>query len=326
MKKRFALILVVLFVAVLFSFSACQKDDVEELRIVMPDGTPALAVAKLINDNSKLNGQKIKVDIVSPALIGTEVARGTAQFAILPTNAAANIIKNNGGYKFASVNIFGVLYIIGKEVTEQSFSVNDLERKRVASIGFSNTPQFLFEKILDESGIGFEHTIAKPSADNVSINYVADGAAVIAALETGAADFGLLGEPAVTASQNKGYSIAFDLQLGFSKLNLYPSEREDYPQASLIVKDSFAKSNSDVVEELLKVVKDNVVWIRESENLSRITDVLASAGSGAAFPPASIPRCNVGFERASDMKEEIKIYLKELYGITIDDDAFYVAK
>lgn len=323
MKRILSLLIAVVLVLTLFVFFGCNNKEDKTIRIVLPDGTPALAVTKLIKDGAIVGDEKIQIDIVAPSLINAEVAKGDAEFAILPTNAAANIISKGGGYKIAATNIFGVLYVIGKNVTEETFDLNDLKGKVVSSIGLGNTPQFVFEAILEDAGIPFETSNTR-KAGSVSINYVADGSAVLAALGTAVADFGLVGEPVATNAGKKEYQIAFDLQKGFSNLHLYTSGYEGYPQASLVVKSSFAKERSDFVSKIFSALQENATWVNNDLNKAEITNILASGGSAVAFPAESIARCNVGFVRASAIKEDIKTYLSALYNVTLTDDAFYL--
>ncbi|NLZ24912.1 MAG: hypothetical protein GX891_00405, partial [Clostridiales bacterium] len=187
MKKRFLVFMVAILALSLmvFALSACNDDtkgDAEVLRFAVPDGTPALSVAGLIASGATVGGKKIELEIINPSLIGGEVLSEKADIAILPTNAAAQLYNRGAKYKLVTSNVFGVLYLIGKENPE-GFTLDKLIGKRVSSIGQSNTPQFVFEKILKETFGGDIIVNNSQSAveGKIVINYVADGASAIAA-------------------------------------------------------------------------------------------------------------------------------------------------
>jgi NitT/TauT family transport system substrate-binding protein len=319
MKK---LILSLLIVTLLLSaalFAACNNGEETEFRFALPDGTPVLSVAKLVNDGAIINGEKIKIEVVNPTNIGSEVAGERADLAILPTNAAANLIKQGAPYKIVASNIFGVLYIIGK--SQGQITPLDLVGKVVASIGQGNTPQFVLEAILDDAGIDYQ-TGTAAVAEKVVINYVADGTAVQALMQAEQADYGLLGEPAVTASFAKGYYEVYDLQEGYRVA--MGKEETGYPQASLVVKNSLIESRPDFVEALLVALEENVDWIMDTDNQAGLTDLLATAGSASKYPPASVPRSYVDLKRAAVVKDDVKLFLSECFGITLTDEAFYL--
>ncbi|HKL94239.1 MAG TPA: hypothetical protein VJZ69_03050, partial [Clostridia bacterium] len=262
----------------------------------------------------------IDVAVVSAALIGAEVGGEKADIAIMPTNAAANVINKGGKYKIVATNIFGVLYLVGQG-DKASFSLNDLPGTVVLSIGQKNTPQYVFEAILNDNHIAFDYgTTAVPG--KVIINFVADGSAVIGGLKAGTADFGVLGEPAVTIAATKGYNNLYDLQKGYA--DTLGVEALGYPQASLVVKTSVLEARPDFIENLLVELESGVEWLNVESNKGTVTSILSNAGSVTTFPVDSIARCNVGLKRASAVKGDIKAFMTSCFNITLTDDAFYI--
>ncbi|HKL93894.1 MAG TPA: hypothetical protein VJZ69_01260, partial [Clostridia bacterium] len=292
MKKFLVVMLAVVMSFSIVAFTACNKtgEEVTTLRFAVPDGATALSVAKLVNDGSKVGEETIDVAVVSAALIGAEVGGEKADIAIMPTNAAANVINKGGKYKIVATNIFGVLYLVGQG-DMASFSLNDLPGTVVLSIGQKNTPQYVFEAILNENHIAFDYGTTAV-ADKVIINFVADGSAVIGGLDAGTATFGVLGEPAVTNAAKKGYNNLFDLQQGYA--NTLGVEALGYPQASLVVKTSVLEARPDFIEKLLVELESGVEWLNVESNKGTVTSILSNAGSVTTFPVDSIARCNVG--------------------------------
>ncbi|MDD4840081.1 MAG: hypothetical protein PHE93_05405 [Clostridia bacterium] len=323
MKKVFIIILASLLSLSVFVFTACDNNqEVTPLRFVMPDGSTALSVAKLVNDGCTIDGEKVEIEAVTANLIGTEVAGEKADIAIMPTNAAANIINQGGEYKIVATNSFGVLHLVGVG-TPETFALNDLLGKVVVSIGQSNTPQFVFEAILEDAAIDIEYGTTAIEG-KVVINFVADGSGVIGAMSAGTADFGVIGEPAasVIGSKVNGVTKLFDLQEGYA--HAIGVEETGFPQAALVIKTSLLEERPEFVEKLLVALEENIEWVNNDDNKAGLTSLLATIGSVTTFPSTSIAGCNIRLVRANSNKTEMQNYLSSLFGITLGDDAFYV--
>ena len=132
--------------------------DAEKITVCAPDGAPALAIAKLINDGFDLGtGKTVEYKIVSASNIGSYITQGKAEIIIMPVNAASKTYKKytSDTYKMAAVVTHGNLYIMS---TEQ-FTVEDLKGNTVGVIGQGNVPDLTFRSIL--------------KANNISVNIVA---------------------------------------------------------------------------------------------------------------------------------------------------------
>lgn len=319
MKKVLALLLVALLAASVFAFAACTDGGNDEqtkadVRVVAPDGAPALAIAQLFAESKSADGHALKAEIVAPTLIATEMAKATADVVIMPTNAGANLIVNKGAeYKLVATSIMGINYVIGAGSGE--ISVSQLAGKTVSSIGQGNTPQYVLETVLKANNL----TVNDDSDPNtVTVNYVADGAAVRAALAASNADFGLVGEPAAT-NFSAAYGASLDLQAAWKAAT---GSTESYPQASVFVKTSLLQ-DAAFATDLLAVLRDNLTYI--NANKDGLTALLNANGSSTAFPAACIERCNVKVLAASDVKATANAYLKIVLKANMPDSLYYLA-
>lgn len=315
--KILTIVLVIVLAATVFAFAGCNNTDTDNsLRIAMPDGTPCLAMANLFDGNKNLAGYKLDMNVVSANLIGNEVLSGKADIAIMPTNAFAQLYNKGVDYQIITSNIFGVLYIIGNP--ETAFELSNLTGKVVSSIGKTNTPEYVFKKILDYYQIPYVES-AKAVEGKVAISYVDDGSQAIQAVKTGDAQYAIVGEPAVTNAASKGLVNHYDLQEGWS---IATGGSSKYPQASLVMKSSLAKDKK-FVTALVEKLYENLEYLKDEENLANLTSLFAEYGSATTFPAASIANCNVDVKWAYDIKDEMKTYLGE-FGITLkDDNCFY---
>lgn len=127
----------------------------EGITCYAPDGAPAMAVANIIADGS-VGGVSVTTTIAAD---GSEVqakcTSGEADMAVLPTNAAVKIASVKDDYEIFTVNTYGLLYLVG---TTQISDLSELAGKTVCSIGANNTPQLVFNKILDYKNIPHEES------------------------------------------------------------------------------------------------------------------------------------------------------------------------
>ena len=137
--------------------ATAQGEGSGELQLFVPDGAPALAVAKLIAEKGTLTvaGYTVKVNIVPANQIATHMAKGDGDIVIMPANGGVNLVATKGAeYKFLCSNTRGILYMIG--MTEGTVSPEDLAGKTVGCIGQGAVPQYAFEKILSANGLSIE--------------------------------------------------------------------------------------------------------------------------------------------------------------------------
>ena len=126
------------------------------LQLYVPDGAPALAVAKLVAEKDTLTvaGYTVNVNIVPTNTIAAHIAKGDGDIVIMPANGGANLVVQGADYKFLCSNTRGILYMISK--SEGSVSPEDLAGKTVGCIGQGAVPQYAFERILAANGLAIE--------------------------------------------------------------------------------------------------------------------------------------------------------------------------
>lgn len=329
--KKFALTMAIIaiFAAFVCTAVACRRGD--ELLLYAPDGAPALSVAKIINDGCIGDATTRKQSVVSVVTTGEEVTakcgNGEADLAVLPTNAAVKICSVRDDYALFSVNVYGVLYIVG---TQQLTDLKDLQGKRLYSIGEGNTPEYVFEKICDQNKVSYEKYDEKETLyGKVMLKYFKDASEIIPQIIQGNADFALLGEPAATQligkllEKNKPAYNLFNLQTLWQQAT--DSDAAGYPQASLIVKRSLL-SDGDFRARLDASLSANSEFL--NANATKIKDVLCNAGSALQinFTNEIFERCNLIYTDAYAAKADIEKYLAEFDAmrqyLPLQDDIF----
>ena len=319
MKRIFAGMVLLLLCACVCLTTGCAPQEGEAYTFFVPDGAPALAVANVIQ-SGKIGNHPVTVSIASGDAVKDKCASGAADLAILPTNAAVKICSVNEDYVIFSVNVRGLLYVIGKENIS---SLKELEGKTVLSIGLANTGEYLFKRILDDAQVAYDGT------SGVTLQYYTDGSEAGKLLMAGKGDFALLGEPAATnilnkAQQNgKTFYRVFDLQQLWKDTT--GAKETGYPQACVLVKRS-ALQQKGFAEALTDVLEANAAFLRA--NVASLNDLLKSVNSALdlVYTQDLLDRCNLTMQKAAERKEEIVAYLQEFTGpfaSLVKDEMFY---
>lgn len=300
-----------------------KADDNLEFNVFMPDGAPALSFAKFMDGSSFIENVKLNYNIVTGDAIVGKVANNEADIAIMPTNAAANVVSKGSKYKLVSVNLMGLLYVIGNG---ESATLNDLVGKVVYSIGKGNTPEFVFKYILTHNSIEYVESDTAVEG-KIAINFVQDASNIIPLIKTGKIEYGLLGEPAVTTAQGNGINNLIDLQAMWKTAT---NSDISYPQACMVVKTSIIESNPQFVNSLVTELMGAKSWL--VENSSRVAEVMTANGSllKTQYTVDTINRCNIDVIKAVNAKEAVRKYLEVIYnfspafiGGSMPSDEFY---
>ena len=343
MKKFISLFSAILLVAMLSTMLfACQPntppDDVpaapENVSVYVPDGAPAMAIANIIKSGKIGADTKANVTLTTGQNVIAKAQKGEADIAVLPTNAAATVYNaTKGAYRMLSVNVHGLLYLMG---TTQIQSLSDLVGKEVQSIGLGNTPEYVFKRVLKANNLEVVNSDEAVSG-KVAVRYHEDGSTIIPLFVAGKAQFAVLGEPAATNLVNKMkkdksvdvYRLA-DLQAEWKKA--VNSSSDGYPQACVIVKTELL-NNATFLSALRAALADGVKFATES--YAELAEILKGAGSALTvnYTKDLVERCNLRYTEASTsgLKQDVVEYLKE-FGFsaegtkpnnTLPDDAFF---
>lgn len=316
--KKVLLTLVLAFVMV---FCACEEKTNQELNVVAPDGAPAVSIVRLMAEGN-IDGNPTTYSIVSGAdSVTTSVANRTADIAVMPLNLAAKLYNKGTNIKLVSVSVFGVLYLVGKAETP---TLNDLKGKTVYNIGRGGTPDLTFKYILAQNGIEYVED-SEPVEGKVALKYVSASSELIPLLKTGAADYGIMGEPAVTQVNAKaGTTTLFSIQDEWKKITGF-----DYVQAGVVV-GSTVYNNQRLMEKLTAKLATNADWALG--NASKIKANIQAKGSSLEldFTKDLVTKCNIGYSSALTARSDIEAYLSVIMsfqeaavGGKLPDDGFY---
>lgn len=311
-KKLTAVMLLVALILSIGLLTACNKDDNKgngndvTLTFAAPEGTPALAIARLITDNKSISGKNVNYKIVNPANIANEMRTENSDLVIMPVNAGATLINKGADYKLISVAVDGSLYLVGNE-TAKTLTIDDIKGKKIACIGQQGVPGLVFRYILKENNINIVDSPEKVPENSVYVQYAGDGLQAKTAVENGSVDYAVVGEPAATTFKTMGFNAQMDLQAEYKNV----SGKETYPQAGIFVKSRLA-SDAAFMDALFTALKASKEWVKN--NPQSVNDFMkTNAYESAAFPAPSIAKCNVNAEKlTAEKKAEVLAFLKNL--------------
>lgn len=313
-KKLTAVMLLVALVLSIGLLTACNKDDNKgngndvTLTFAAPEGTPALAIARLITDNKSISGKNVNYKIVNPSNIAKEMQAGLSDLVIMPVNAGATLINKGADYKLVSVAVDGSLYLVGKSETATTLTIDEIRGKRIACIGQQGVPGLVFRYILKANNISIVDDVKNLNDTSVYVQYASDGLQAKTAVENKSVDYAVVGEPAATTFKIKfGFNAQMDLQAEYKKV----SGKETYPQAGIFVTSSLS-SDTAFMDALFAALKASKEWVKN--NPQSVNDFMkANAYESAAFPTPSIAKCNVNAEKlTAEKKAEVLAFLKNL--------------
>lgn len=307
MKKFLAFVLAV---TAAFGLMGCggKITDKEAVKVFLPDGTPILAMAELMTENPKMDNLNTKYEIIDGSIIMSKLMTGAAEIAILPTNLAVKAYNSGLEYKLLSTNIHGVMYLVGKG---EKVDLEGLKGKVVYNIGQGATPDLMFKYILKGNNIQYEEGKNVIDANKVYLQYVSGASELIPLLKSGKASYGIFGEPVVAQANDKGETTTMiDMQAEWKKL----TQDSKFPQASLVVKTSFAQKHPEYIKELMVKVKSNLEWVVDGANTEQMGKAFTRCGSllTVNFTLDTIGRCNLDVIEGIEAKPSIDKYLNSI--------------
>lgn len=328
MKAKKLIVAFILVAAIVASVLTGCVEPGGDVTVGLPDGAPALAFAELIAEQPEIAANyNVKYDVVTTdgsteaaTVVGTKIANGDYQMAVLPTNVAANLYKKGAQIKILTVNTWGNLYMVSKSGAVASLS--ELKGKIVYNISQNGVPNVVFRNLLNKANIEWDDESEEAIADKVVIKYMA-ASAMIPALKNGTVvEYGILGEPAVSrANANAGTETVFDFQTAWAEAY---GGSVGYPQASLVVRSDFYADNGAFVDALVAKLATNEEYLKTQGNVDKVIEKVAEiapATSLSGLKVATVSRCAVRVQKVSECKEAVKTFLKA-FNIEVDDAFF----
>ena len=323
MKKYLSLIAVAVMLTACNttnSSSNCNCSNLPEydrstLSILTPTGAPALAFYKYAGNN------KFETN-AAPATISGQMAAGSKDVIVLPTNAGVKaIVDNKAPYKLAATITFGNFYIAS--LNNDDNQVMD-ENDTILLFQKNNVPDKIFHYVYGDQF-------------NNAVHYAADVSAVAQAVIAGkysdpdtgveyVPNYVMSAEPALTnvMSKKDTVSVYADIQAKYKE----KSNNQALFQASVFIKNDV--NNTTALSFLESLRKDIEDVIADPTKLSAGMSQEASAAEVFGVAPQMAEKVlkknngmGLGFQRARANKEAVNTFLKLFNIEDLDEEVYF---
>jgi NitT/TauT family transport system substrate-binding protein len=307
----------VLFLAGIMALgmTACDKEPKNEVKVYMPDGAPALALAKLMHEDKNDDG--VSYFVVDAKTIAARVTNGAqeknAEICVMPVTAASKLLGTGQRYQMLALATQGNLFLLSK--TQETEIVKDglqgLLGKTVLVSQMNEVPGLTLKATLAANGVAWQELTSGVGVSETKVNLVAAAESY---------DFEVVAEPAVSKrlAMNKGWKVVGDIQ------KLYGGENDyGFPQAAIVAKTSFVAENGEWTKDFLNKISLAQSWL-VGENATEIYQAVTSHFEDKAKTPVfsaetltseTLNRCGVQFALAKDCKEKTAAYITGLLAV-----------
>ena len=312
MKKKLILIVTILCVTV--SLIGCGNknepsntkadnkiEETTEVKIVVPDGLPAIASAKLIKENKEIK-KNYKTDYTiekTSENIVSSVLKGYPDIAIVPSKVAATQYNKGALYEIAGTVGWGCFYLVS---TDGEISLENLRGKEIYNIGKGLTPDIVTKSVLKDMGYGDE---------DFNFSYVSGVTELAPTVIAGKTPYAVLPEPALTQvlSKNNKVSIILDLNEIWKEKN---NSEYGFPQSTVIVKKDFADKNKEFIDEFLDKLEESCEFAEKgTEELGSFCEEIGVSANKDIIPKA-MEKANIDYEGIDDTHKEYNSYFEKL--------------
>ena len=301
--KRLIALMICLMMATAFAYA-----EENAFTLTAPSGAPAIAAAKLAEDDSE------HFRFIAADTIAAEFSKNEADFIIAPINAGAKLFKaGKSSYILGAVITQGNLVFASQR---EGFTMDDINGAKVTLFGENTINASVALFVLEQKGIV-----------PLEVEYLAGAAETQTLLMNDAESIVMTAEPAVTAAKIRNEKIT-SIPLT-EELNLLTGNN-GYAQAGLFIRAETLDNNPEGVREFLASVKTS------ADAVTTDLDSVVKAAVALEILPnekvaaAAIPNCGIQYTAAADAKELVEftanIDLSQFGGAVPADDFYYAEK
>lgn len=329
MKKNLLAVMMSIVLCIV-SVTGCANTEADEasedveVRIGSLKGPTSMGMVYLMSKSEKgetSDNYSFTMAAAADELLPKMVS-GDLDIVLVPANVASVLYnKTEGGVSVIDINTLGVLYMVSGDASIDS--IDDLKGRTVYMTGKGTTPDYVFQYLLDESGL---------TADDVTLEYKSEATEVAAVLTESPNEVGILPQPFVTAAciQNEELSIVIDMTAEWNALQ--GDSGSKLVTGVTVVRNDFLKKNPEAVAEFLREHKESAAYA--NDNADKTAELVAYYGIIEKAPVAvkAIPYCNITYIDKEEMKQALSGYLEVLYnkdaasvgGSLPGDDFYYI--
>lgn len=309
------------------SLEESEENEAVDVNVGALKGPTAMGMVQMMDeaDSGRLTDNRYHftiaaaIDEITPAL-----AQGKLDITAVPANVASVLYNNPSlDVQVLAINTLGVLYIVERGDSVQNAA--DLAGKTLYASGKGASPEYALNYILAENDL----------LDQVTVEWLPEHAACVAALANTPEGIAMLPQPFVTTAQMQDESlrIALDLTKEWDALQSTGAEN---PSAMitgvLIARREFIEAHPQAVNAFLDHYKESVDFVN-----GYTAEAAALVGKYDIVPQPvaekALPHCNIVYIDGAEMQEKLSGYLAvlleqnpESVGGALPGDDFYYAR
>jgi NitT/TauT family transport system substrate-binding protein len=274
-----------------------------DVNVVALKGPTAIGMVQMMDqvDSGKITSNNYDFSI-SAAVdeVPPKIVKGDVDIAAVPANLASVLYNSTKGeVQVLAINTLGVLYLVENGTTVQSLS--ELKGKTIYASGKGATPEYVLNYLLEQGGLD-------PAAD-VTIEWLPEHAACVAALAQNPEGIALLPQPFVTTAQmqNPDLRIAVDLTKEWEA----NSKDSSLITGVVVARKEFVEQNPEAIQDFLEHYQSSVNYVNSNVDAAAVLvgkyDIVPEAVAKKA-----IPFCNIVCITGSELQEQLSGYLEVL--------------
>lgn len=323
MKRVLNFIAVIVTVILMISCNKGNNTNTNEeinATMISPDGLPSIAISKLITYNNKIENITLECSIQKTTdLLLSELMKGEADLAIVPSNLALQVYKKDLGYKVSATIGWGSLYLVS---TEDISNISELEGCEVYNTGKGLTPDIVFKNILLSNNVNEE---------KIEFSYVGAASEIAPLLISGQAKYAVVPEPVLSTvmAKNSNIKIVLNLNDEWAKIN---NVEKGYPQSTLLIKEEFYNKIKDTnaYDKLIEAFSESEKWVVDNPQLAAEKCEELGITVNKNVINESIKNSNLNFTKIEDSEEEYETYFsiidEENKGESGEYDSIFIKK
>ncbi len=310
MKKIY---LTLLFIISIIGLTSCNEKEM--VKIIVPNGSPALAQAMLQHDYKEIGNKKISVENVGASVLVSAFASEEYDIIYAPSDMGIRMYNNNQKYVYVANVTWGNVYIASARTGD--FNFDTLDNKDLYLFGEGQVQSMIVNKVLMAKGVNYK-----------SITYLDDASSTMEKLIIENDSIVLMAEPSLTAAKTSiaknGKTVqTIDILEEYKNM----SGSIGYPQAGVFIKKKFFEKNLPFIEKYLNLLEESCTFANEeSLTTSEYAEELEYGLPKPAILSNAIANCNINFKTAKNSKSAIiACYQNDLsyIGGKLPDEGFY---
>lgn len=319
MRSNIFIVIVLLLTGAACRNSDRSSHDRSSVKVASLKGPSSMGIIRFIDSIYNDTDKAINITILDePIQVRKMMLDGSADVALLPSTMAAILYNKGLEYKLAGIPVWGTLYLFGQDTTIRRWE--DLRKRRVYVMARGMTPDVLFRFLLEKNGIDPDKDIILDYSFPTHIE-------LANAVAAGEAELGVLSEPQVSLvmKRNKNVYTIFDLNNEWKKVLGAP-----IAQTAFVVKESTLHSDPQMIEKILSACERSVRWVNNNPDSAARLIVKYDILPDIEVAVNAIPRSNMSFIRARNIRDEIEKYFAVFYKMNPDiiggkmpDENFY---